>query len=291
MMESSLRVDEKDSKMGSATFSPSYGEGQDPHSSGLLIETAVEQNLPTQICMTTLDELARRHRTDKSGRYHNYAQFYDRLFSRLRSQSIKLLEIGIGTVTTAAPSSMNSYVRSYKPGASLRMWSDYFQNASLIAGIDTQEDCIFQEGRIRTALADSRCAESVGRAMLEFGEPRFDIIIDDGLHERNAQLETFECMRSYLAPDGVYLIEDIRRPTLLIKELRASLPSHTLHLEPLSRLRQNKKKIPPDSNVVVILSCSADTAAQDSVAQIVGSVLSDAEESAESELCRVGECN
>lgn len=223
----------------------------------------------------TLDELARRHRTDKSGRYHNYAQFYDRLFCNARTRSIRLLEVGVGTVEMAAPSSMNSYVKCYKPGASLRMWSEYFQNASIIAGMDTQEDCIFQDGRIITALADSRCAESVGNAMLSFGESEFDIILDDGLHERNAQLETFQCLRNYLSPNGVYIIEDIRRPMFLVRELQVLLPSHRIHLEPLSSLRQNKKKIPPDSNVIVILPETALTAGQESLAQVVASVISD----------------
>jgi len=217
----------------------------------------------------TLDEIAKAHRTDKSSKYHNYAQFYDQMFYKLRGSDINLLEVGVGTCMQA-PSSMKDY-KCYKPGASLRMWSEYFSCAGMIAGIDTQADCMFQEGNIRTALADSRCAESVTKAVTELGTAHFDIIVDDGLHEQDAQVETATAMIEFLSPNGVYVIEDIRRPRQLLPKLKLALPNRSFHVESLAKL--NPKKRLPDSNLIVILPGQPEQAPEGTLAHVVKSIL------------------
>lgn len=199
----------------------------------------------------TLDELALKHRTDKSSRSHNYAQFYDRIFTKLREEPISFLEVGVGTTATASASSMITMGKAYHPGASLRMWAEYFPNARIIAGIDTEEDCLFQEGNVRTALADSRSSESVANALIELGTARFDIILDDGLHDQVSQLQTIKAMFSALAPGGVYIIEDIFRPALLLSKLQEQFPHCRFHVETFAKLRPKKRL--HDSNIIVIL--------------------------------------
>ena len=69
--------------------------------------------------MTRLCELAEKYGSDKTPSiFHGYTPFYDEL---LKDRDVKrVLEIGIGNVAC-----MN-HVKDYKPGASLRMWRDYF---------------------------------------------------------------------------------------------------------------------------------------------------------------------
>mmetsp|Transcript_100867 Transcript_100867/g.314444 ORF Transcript_100867/g.314444 Transcript_100867/m.314444 type:complete len:223 (+) Transcript_100867:112-780(+) len=217
--------------------------------------------------MATLDEIAVLHRTDKSSRRHNYAQFYDRIFSGVRTKDVRLLEVGIGTADT-----MGFMGKTYLPGASLRMWAQYFPNAQLVAGIDTDPECLFQEGCIRTALADSRDRESVAAALRELGTEQFDVILDDGLHTQAAQMDTLQALHHTLDPYGVYVIEDIRRPELLLSKLQGLLPGHRLHLEPFASLQPRKRLL--DSNVVVALPGCPEGSPEGTVAGAVLAALS-----------------
>lgn len=63
--------------------------------------------------MTTLCELAAKHGTDKLK--HGYTPLYHELFTPHRDQQFSLVEIGV----------LN--------GASIRMWRDYFPEATIYA--------------------------------------------------------------------------------------------------------------------------------------------------------------
>ena len=68
-----------------------------------------------------------------------------------------------------------------KPGASLRMWKDYFQYN--IYGADIDRDILFNEERINTYYVDQLNTESIKSMWKDIGLNDFDIIIDDGLHK------------------------------------------------------------------------------------------------------------
>lgn len=149
--------------------------------------------------------------TDENNPYtwpsHNYADAYELMF-RLRRQDVKLLvECGLGTNNPALISSMGIHG---KPGASLRIWRDYFPNANII-GIDIDPDTLFTDERITTYQVDQTCGESIKNfcEKAEIKNSSIDVIIDDGLHEYHAGIALFESMEKYLAEDGIYVIEDV----------------------------------------------------------------------------------
>lgn len=154
-----------------------------------------------------LDEILNKHASDKQSK-HGYAPIYHALFKHLRNQPVTLLEIGIGTVTPGASSSMYGHdLPGYRPGASLRTWRDYFRNAAVVYGIDVQPDTmIFDDPRIVTALCDSTDAEA---AKTYLGASSFDIIIDDGIHVPELQIKTLCNFYPSLKPNGIYVIEDV----------------------------------------------------------------------------------
>lgn len=156
-----------------------------------------------------LDELLNAHASDKQSQ-NGYAPIYHALFKSLRNQRVGLLEIGIGTVIQGAYCSMYGHdLPGYRPGASLRAWRDYFPRG-LIYGIDVQPDTMLHgESRISTALVDSTDARTV-EAYLG-GTAPFDIIIDDGAHIPLLQIETLRNFFPGLAPNGLYVIEDVNR--------------------------------------------------------------------------------
>jgi hypothetical protein len=155
-----------------------------------------------------LRDLLDGYGTDK-GRL--YAPAYEVLLAPLQRTLETLLEVGIGTLIPDANSSMVGYsAPHYRPGASLRAFRDYFQNAQ-IYGLDVQHDTMLEnEARIQTYLCDSTDAAQV-RTLATSGRlpTAFDVIIDDGSHRGADQLATLANLHPLLREGGLYFIEDI----------------------------------------------------------------------------------
>ncbi len=140
--------------------------------------------------MDPLTELAFKHQTDK-GTLHGFTRFYHKLFSDRRESTKKLLEVGIYW------------------GASLFMWREYFPNAT-IYGMDLQtNDKAKGQERIVTADVDQDDSKQLTNAITGWGTPSFDIILDDGGHFVSQQRTTLETCWRYLAPGGIYVVEDL----------------------------------------------------------------------------------
>jgi hypothetical protein len=144
--------------------------------------------------------------------YHNYTTVYSALFADIRTQPLRIFELGLGTNNPAVPSNMSAYGR---PGASLRGWRDFFSRAR-VYGADIDRDILFEEDRIRTFHCDQCDPASIRRL---WSEPELqgsgmDIIIEDGLHSFEANVSFLEGSLQHLRPGGFYVVEDIHRTTL-----------------------------------------------------------------------------
>ena len=154
--------------------------------------------------MKTLKELIDEFGSDKN--LSGYTTTYEEIFESIRNENINLLEIGIGTIISGAQSSMaNTQIQNYTPGASLRVWKTYFPN-SLVYGGDIQKDTQFTEDRIQTFLFDSTNKEECDTTLTNM---QFDIIIDDGWHKWEAQMNTITNLFNRVKVGGYYVIEDI----------------------------------------------------------------------------------
>lgn len=142
---------------------------------------------------------------------HNYTEYYSRLFGHCRNAVQRVFECGLGTNNPDLPSTMGVNGR---PGASLRVWRDYFPNA-LIYGADVDAQILFQEERIRTFRMDQRDPASIRAYWQQVGEERFDLMLDDGLHTFEAGSTLFTHSIDRLAPTGIYVIEDVVAGDLL----------------------------------------------------------------------------
>ncbi len=136
---------------------------------------------------------------------HTYVDFYALLFRWGCDRVTKVFECGIGTNNPVLASSMGA---CGSPGASLRVWRDYFKNAR-IYGADIDKSILFEEERIKTAFMDQTSPESVSAYWSGFDETGFDIMIDDGLHKYHAGICLFENSISRLHKNGYYIIEDV----------------------------------------------------------------------------------
>jgi hypothetical protein len=103
---------------------------------------------------------------------------------------------------------------SGKPGASLRVWRDFFPNA-MVYGADIDKDILFEEDRIKTFYIDQLDPEVIKKFWDTVGSVNFDFMIDDGLHTFEAGSTLFIHSIDRLTNDGIYIIEDIGQTDLL----------------------------------------------------------------------------
>ena len=139
--------------------------------------------------------------------------FYSKLFfDRIKVK--KLLEVGLGSNDINVPSNMGE---DGVPLASLRAWKDYFLNAT-IYGADVDKKILKNEEKIKTYYVDQTDKNSINEMWKNIGEKDFDIIIDDGLHNFNANICLLENSLKYLSKTGIYIIEDIYRKQIKLYE-------------------------------------------------------------------------
>lgn len=162
---------------------------------------------------TNLNAICQKFSTDKGSLSprrsdHAYADYYDSIFSRSRHKVLNMMEIGIG--------SNNSDVKGFMgvdaiPGASLRVWREYFPKAT-IYGADIDSRILFQEERIKTFYVDQTDKESINKLWSEIqkdGPIEFDLIVDDGLHTIEAASTFLTESIGKLSVGGTYIVEDL----------------------------------------------------------------------------------
>ena len=138
--------------------------------------------------------LFHRYECDK-GWLHRYEDEYARHFGPLRQEAIRLLEIGVG-----------GYGHPDCGGEGLKCWRDYFPNAAIV-GIDVAEKALDLGERVTVLQCDAASPDEL-RAMHEHWGP-FDVVIDDGSHEREHIVAAFRTLFPALKAGGIYAVEDL----------------------------------------------------------------------------------
>ena len=173
---------------------------------------------------------------------HTYSNYYYSLFNHFKDDVKLVFECGLGTNNPNLQSNMTA---DGMPGASLRVWRDYFKNAQ-IYGADIDKDILFQEDRIKTYYVDQLNTPSIEIMWKEIGIQNFDIIIDDGLHTTDANINLFVNSFDKLKKNGIYIIEDVN--TLELNNIMKKLKKFNPELIVL----QSKNIKYQDNNLVII---------------------------------------
>ena len=153
-----------------------------------------------------------------------------------------VFECGLGTNN---PDFQSNMTVDGMPGASLRVWRDYFKNAQ-IYGADIDKDILFQEDRIKTYYVDQLNTPSIETMWKKIGIHNFDIIIDDGLHTTDANINLFINSFNKLKKNGIYIIEDVH--LLELNNIMEKLKKFNPELIAL----QNKNVKYQNNNLVII---------------------------------------
>lgn len=142
----------------------------------------------------TLAELYATHTGKVSDKWSSYLPNYDRLFRGLRDRPIRLMEIGV------------------QNGGSLEIWAKYFTHPnSKILGVDINRECLnlrYTDTRIWVAHGDAT-------KELDYIKTEYDIIIDDGSHKPEDQMQSFDSWWPQIKDGGIYVVEDLHCPDCL----------------------------------------------------------------------------
>jgi hypothetical protein len=173
---------------------------------------------------------------------HTYSNYYYSLFNHFKDDVKLVFECGLGTNN---PDFQSNMTVDGMPGASLRVWRDYFKNAQ-IYGADIDKDILFQEDRIKTYYVDQLNTPSIETMWEKIGIHNFDIIIDDGLHTTDANINLFINSFNKLKKNGIYIIEDVH-----ILELNNTMEK-LKKFNPELIVLQNKNVKYQNNNLVII---------------------------------------
>ena len=118
----------------------------------------------------------------------SYRNFLDKLFTDIKKPNT-ILELGISE------------------GAGILALKDYFKGASLW-GVDIDKNTFIKDKRITCGYCDQLKLISIKKILKKFNT-KFDLIIDDGWHHPEAQINSIISSLPYLNYGGIYITEDI----------------------------------------------------------------------------------
>jgi cephalosporin hydroxylase len=128
--------------------------------------------------------------TDKNSVHCYVKGYYEKEFFNYKDKEINFLEIGI------------------RGGGSMKLWSEYFENANLIIGVDVDESAIAGEFRsidgVQYYFGDAYTQEIINSV------PDLDIFLDDGPHTLESQLSAIENYLPKVKSGGLFIIEDVQ---------------------------------------------------------------------------------
>lgn len=123
-------------------------------------------------------------------KWMHYFDVYDKYFAQYRGKEIVFVEIGIFQ------------------GGSLQMWKDYFGSKAKIYGIDINPECKkFEDEQITILIGDQ--SDKVFLEQVKAQIPSIDILLDDGGHTMDQQINTFEVLFDHIKDGGIFLCEDL----------------------------------------------------------------------------------
>ena len=123
-------------------------------------------------------------------KWMHYFDIYDRHFRNFRSTEVYVVEFGVSH------------------GGSLQMWKHYFGLKAKIYGVDINPHCKqLEEDQITIFIGDQSDRNFL--ASLAEAIPRIDILIDDGGHTMEQQINTFDVLFDHIDSEGIYLCEDL----------------------------------------------------------------------------------
>jgi hypothetical protein len=179
----------------------------------------------------SLAELIDNSHTDKNTT-HSYLELYESLLSNKRETAKNILEIGIGDFGP-------------KNGGSIKLWRDYFPNATIygldILSHDRIIDELLDDRRVVLYTSTDAYNESFFRTHFLYRNMKFDFMLDDGPHTLESMKQFIKLYSQVMTDDGILIIEDVQSWDW-IEILQNEVPEHLKQYIVTYDLRPNKDR-------------------------------------------------
>lgn len=130
------------------------------------------------------------HRGRRVAKWTPYLDAYDAHLSRYRGTDVGIFEIGVFE------------------GGSLELWRDFLGPGARILGIDIEPACASRVDPPNRVMIGSQADPAFLReAVRALG--RVDVVVDDGSHQAQHQMVSFQTLFPLVEPGGLYIIEDM----------------------------------------------------------------------------------
>ena len=147
-----------------------------------------------------LSSLVDNSLTDKNTT-HSYLDLYSTLLSKRKESAKNILEIGIGDFTE-------------KNGGSIKLWRDYFTNATIygldILPIERVIDELRNDSRVVLYTSTDAYNEEFFTTTFLNKNIKFDFMLDDGPHTLESMLQFIKLYSQVMAPAAILMIEDVK---------------------------------------------------------------------------------
>jgi glutaredoxin-related protein len=179
----------------------------------------------------SLLELIDNSLTDKNTD-HSYLDLYQELLYSKKATAKNVLEVGIGDF-------------NYKNGGSIKLWRDFFTNATVygldVLSIDRVIDELKNDLRVVLYMSTDAYDENIFKNIFLNKNIKFDFMLDDGPHSLESMKQFIKLYSQIMTDDGILIIEDIQSLDwipILINEV----PENLKQFVKVYDLRPNKNR-------------------------------------------------
>ena len=179
----------------------------------------------------SLLELIDNSLTDKNTT-HSYLDLYQELLYSKKETAKNVLEVGIGDF-------------NYKNGGSIKLWRDFFTNATVygldVLSIDRVIDELKNDLRVVLYMSTDAYDENIFKNIFLNKNIKFDFMLDDGPHSLESMKQFIKLYSQIMTDDGILIIEDIQSfdwIPILINEV----PENLKQFVKVYDLRPNKNR-------------------------------------------------
>ena len=174
----------------------------------------------------SLEEIVDNSRTDKNT-CHSYLPLYQKLLEGKKETARNVLEVGIFQ------------------GGSIKLWNDYFTNAT-VYGLDVMDECdvwseIKNNDNIILYTSQDAYDEEFFTTHFLNKNIRCDVMIDDGPHTIESMVQFIKLYSQIMTDDGILIIEDVKELNWLYT-LKDAVPDELKPYVKAFNLRKNKNR-------------------------------------------------
>ena len=174
----------------------------------------------------SLSDIVNNSRTDKNTT-HSYLNLYQSLLINKKETAQNVLEVGVWA------------------GGSIKMWSDFFVNATVygldIIHMDEVWEGIKNNDKIKLYTSTDAYDEVFFNTQFLDKNIKFDFMLDDGPHTIESMKQFIKLYSQVMTDDGILIIEDVQSIEW-IEILVNEVPEHLKEYIKVYDLRPNKNR-------------------------------------------------